>query len=70
MPKVNELIEWDYCGSNYSLYIKHFMNEEGRKGVKMIFEDTTRDVVTEMVIPPNKYPSFLRAINDGAPPAW
>jgi len=70
MAKVNELIEWDYCGSSFSLYIKHFMNDEGKKGMTMIFEDVTREVVTEMVVPPNKYPSFLRAINDGAPPVW
>ena len=66
MGKVNELIEWDYCGSHYSLYVKHFMNEEGEKGMTMIFEDVTREKVTEMVIPPDKYPSFLRVINDGA----
>ena len=65
MPKINELLEWDYCGSSFSLYIKHFMDEEGKKGVKMIFEDVTRDIVNEIVIPAHKYPTFLRLINDG-----
>lgn len=65
MAKINELIEWDYLGSRYSLYIKHFVDEEGHKGVTMIFEDTTHDKVTEMVIPARKFPTFLRIINDG-----
>ena len=65
MAKVNELIEWDYCGSHFSLYVKHFRDEEGRKGVTMIFEDETHDKVTEMVIPTHKFPAFLRVINDG-----
>ena len=59
MSKVNELIEWDYCGSHYSLYVKHFIDDEGRKGMTMIFEDTTRQKVTEMVIPTHKYPAFF-----------
>lgn len=66
MGKINDLIEWDYCGSRYSLYIKHFIDDEGRKGMTMIFEDVTREKVTEMVIPARKFPSFLRAVNDGA----
>ena len=69
MPKLNELIEWDYCGSHYSLYIKHFIGDEGRKGVTMIFEDVTHEKVTEMVIPTHKYPSFLRALT-GADPRY
>ena len=32
MAKINELIEWDYIGSKFSLYVKHFVDEEGRKG--------------------------------------
>ena len=65
MGKINEIIEWDYCGSHYSLYVKHFTNEEGRKGVTMIFEDMTYQKVTEIVIPIQKYPTFLRVINEG-----
>lgn len=65
MAKVNDLIEWDYLGSHFSLYIKHFMDEEGRKGVTMIFEDVTHEKVTEMVVPARVFPSFLRVINDG-----
>ena len=66
MPGVNDLIEWDYCGSHYSVYIKHFIDDDGRKGMTMIFEDMTYQKVTEMVIPSRKFPEFLRAVNDGA----
>ena len=65
MGKINELIEWDFLGSHCSLYIKHFTDEEGKKGVTMIFEDVTKEKVTEIVIPARKYPTFLRIINDG-----
>jgi len=67
MAKINEIIEWDSLGTNYSLYIKHFVDEEGRRGVNMIFEDVTHEKVTEIVIPSRKMPAFLRVINDGAP---
>lgn len=66
MPKVNDLIEWDYLGSHYSVYIKHFTDDEGRKGMTMIFEDVTKEKVTEMVVPSRAFPAFLRAVNDGA----
>lgn len=66
MPQIKELIEWDFCGTQYSVYIKHFIDDEGRKGMKMIYEDVTNDNVTEMIIPPRCFPSFLRAVNDGA----
>jgi len=65
VPKVNDLIEWDYCGSSYSLYVKHFVDDDGRKGATMIFEDLTRDKVTEMTIPARKFPAFLQAVNGG-----
>lgn len=65
MPKVNELIEWDYLGSHFSVYIKHFTDEEGKKGMTMIFEDVTHEKVTEMVIPARTFPAFLKAVNDG-----
>ena len=66
MAKINELIEWDYLGSHFSLYVKHFMDEEGHKGATMIFEDVTHDKVTEIVIPARKFSTFLRIINDGS----
>ena len=66
MPKVNDLIEWDYCGAKYSLYVKHFIDDEGRKGMTMIFEDVTHEKVTEMVVPSRIFPAFLRVVNDGA----
>lgn len=65
VPKVNDLIEWDYCGSSFSLYIKHFFDDDGRKGATMIFEDLTRDKVTEITIPARKFSTFLQAINGG-----
>jgi len=67
VSQINELIEWDYCGSHFSLYVKSFLDEEGKKGLTMIFEDVTHEKVTEIVIPTNKYPSFLRVVNAGAP---
>ena len=66
MPKINELIEWDYLGASFSLYVKHYIDDDGRKGMTLIFEDVTAGKVTEMVIPSRKFPSFLRAVNDGA----
>ncbi len=66
MAKVNDLIEWDHSGSRYSVYIKHFMDDEGRRGMTMIFEDVTREKVTEMVIPSRVFPAFLKAVNAGA----
>ena len=65
MTKVNDLVEWDYCGSRYSLYVKHFVDDDGRKGMTMIFEDVTHEKVTEMVIPARTFPAFLRAVNGG-----
>ena len=63
MPKLNDLIEWDYCGSSYSLYIKHFVDDDGRRGATIIFEDLTHEKVTEMTIPARKFPAFLQAVN-------
>ena len=66
MPKINSLIEWNSLGSTYSVYIKHFVDDDGKKGMTMIFEDVTREKVTEMIIPSRKFPDFLKAVNDGA----
>ena len=68
MPKINDLIEWDFAGSHFSLYIKHFLNEEGEKGCTMIFEDQTHDKVTEIVVPPQKYRKFIAQVTDGYTP--
>ena len=65
MSKVNHLVEWDYLGSHYSVYIKHFNDEDGRRGMTMIFEDVTHEKVTEMVIPSRSFPAFLKAVNGG-----
>ncbi len=65
MKKVNNLVEWDYLGSHYSVYAKHFIDEDGRKGMTMIFEDVTHEKVTEMVIPSRIFPAFLQAVNAG-----
>jgi hypothetical protein len=65
MPKIQDLIEWDYLGSTYHLYVKHFVDDDGRKGMTMIFEDVTNEKVTEIVIPSRKFPAFLKAVNDG-----
>ncbi len=63
MAKINDLIEWDYLGSKYSVYIKHFADEDGRKGMTMLFEDVTHEKITEMVIPPRAYTRFLEVVN-------
>lgn len=68
MNKINDLIEWDYLGSHFSLYIKHFSDEERRVGMTMIFEDVTHEKVTEMVVPARVFPAFLRAVNAGSRP--
>ncbi len=68
MSHISELIEWADCGSSFSLYVKHFIDDEGKKGMKMVFEDATFQKVTEMVIPPRAFPSFLRAVNGGRLP--
>ena len=65
MPKLNELVEWDYLGSHFSLYVKHFTDDDGRKGMTMIFEDVTHEKVTEMVIPARAFPAFLKTVNGG-----
>ncbi len=66
MGNIKDIVEWDYLGSHYSLYVKHFVDEQGKKGMTMIFEDVTHEKVTEMVIPTRTFPAFLKAVNDGA----
>lgn len=65
MGKVNNLIEWDYLGSHFSVYIKHYVDDDGRKGMTMIFEDVTHEKVTEMVVPSRVFPQFLQVVNSG-----
>ena len=66
MSKVNDLIEWDYLGSKFSVYVKHFTDDEGKKGMTLLFEDVTHEKITEMIVPARVFPKFLQAINDGA----
>jgi hypothetical protein len=68
MANLQDLVEWDYLGSHFSVYIKHFSDEDGRRGMTMIFEDVTNDKVTEMTIPPRKFAAFLKAVNGGSEP--
>ena len=68
MAAIQNLVEWDYLGSQFSVYIKHTADEDGRRGMQMIFEDVTNDKVTEMVIPPRKFAEFLKAVNGGNDP--
>ena len=62
MSKVNNLVEWDYLGSHFSVYVKHYTDEDGRKGMTMIFEDVTHEKVTEMVVPSRVFPKFLQTV--------
>jgi len=66
MSKINDLIEWDYLGSKFSVYVKHFIDDEGKKGMTLLFEDVTHEKITEMVVPPRAFSRFLQAVNDGA----
>ena len=68
MSKLQDLVEWEYLGSKYSVYIKHFIDDDGKKGMTMVFEDVTKETVTEMVIPSRRFPAFLKAVNAGAEP--
>jgi hypothetical protein len=70
MTKPQNLIEWDYLGTHYSIYIKHFTDDDGKRGMTMIFEDVTNDKVTEMVIPSRKFPEFIKAVNGGSSDAY
>jgi len=65
MAKFKDLIEWDYAGSHHSLYVKHFTDDDGRRGMTLLFEDVTHEKVTEMVIPPRMLAAFLQAVNGG-----
>ncbi|MEI7998615.1 MAG: hypothetical protein WCH62_03820 [Candidatus Omnitrophota bacterium] len=68
MSKLQDLIEWEYLGSKYSVYIKHFTDDDGKRGMTMIFEDVHNEKVTEMTIPSRKFPAFLKAVNGGEQP--
>ena len=68
MGKVNDLIEWDYLGAHFSVYVKHYADDDGRRGMTMIFEDVTHGKVTEMIVPPRVFPAFLKAVNGGSDP--
>ena len=41
------------------------IDDDGRRGMTMIFEDVTHEKVTEMVIPSRKFAAFLQAVNGG-----
>lgn len=68
MSKLQELVEWDYLGSHYSVYIKHFTDDQGKRGMTMIFEDVTNEKVTEMTVPTRAFPAFIKAVNGGPDP--
>ena len=68
MTKINDLVEWDYLGSHFSIYVKHFTDDEFKRGMTMVFEDITAEKVTEMVIPPRAFAAFLKAVNAGRDP--
>ena len=65
---MQDLVEWDYLGAHFSVYVKHFTDDEGKRGMTMIFEDVTNEKVTEMTIPPRKFLAFLKAVNGGTEP--
>lgn len=62
MANLQNLVEWDYLGSHFSVYVKHFADDEGKRGMTMIFEDVTNEKVTEMTVPPRSFQAFLKAV--------
>ncbi len=66
MARYKDLLEWDYLGAHYSVYVKPFFDEDGHKGMTLLFEDVTHEKVTEMVVPPRVFPAFLQAVNAGS----
>jgi len=60
---VNEIIEWQEHGSDFKLYIKHYAGPDGKTNIQLVFEDATRDVVTEINIPSTKVKQFLSTLN-------
>ncbi|MDE1920931.1 MAG: hypothetical protein KGJ09_08215 [Candidatus Omnitrophica bacterium] len=68
MAKLQDLVEWDYLGSHYSVYVKHFTDDQGKRGMTLIFEDVTNAKVTEMTVPPRSFAAFLKAVNGGTEP--
>ena len=63
MTKLNQIIEWQELGSAFKLYIKHYHDKEGKLNIGIIFEDATREVVTEINVPNHKVKQFLTAVN-------
>jgi len=66
MAKINEIIEWSEFGSEYRMYVKHYVDESGKRCINIIFEDATHDKVTEINIPSKKLKAFLNAVNGDA----
>ena len=63
MNKLNKIIEWNECGTEYRMYIKHYRDKEDKLNINIIFEDATHEKVTEINVPNNKMKQFLNAIN-------
>ena len=63
MPPLNEIIEWSECGTEYRMYIKHYQDKDDKTSINIIFEDATRDKVTEINVPSKKVKELLTAIN-------
>ena len=63
MGNLNEIIEWQDCGSEYRVYVKHYLNDEEKVNLQLVFEDATHDKVTEINIPNNKLKQFIHQVN-------
>lgn len=63
MPPVNNIVEWSELGTEYRLYVKHYQDENDKTSINIIFEDATRDKVTEINVPSKKVKELLTAIN-------
>ena len=63
MSNLNEIIEWNDCGSEHRIYVKHYYGKDEKLNIHITYEDVTHDKVTEINIPPQKIKPFLTSIN-------
>ena len=63
MSRLNKIIEWSELGTEHRIYIKHYWDKEDKVNINIVYEDATRDKVTEINIPNKKLKQFLTYIN-------
>ncbi|MCA9407835.1 MAG: hypothetical protein H6755_03845 [Candidatus Omnitrophica bacterium] len=63
MANLNDIIEWQDYGSEFRLYVKHYLDEKEKVCLQIVFEDATHDKVTEINIPNTKLKQFIHQVN-------